>query len=155
MKDFAGNTPQAIKPPNYSRVQKPHNQRKAPNPSKPTRQPRNPLKTPLKRETGHNIGLLQESKCSKEDKRQGTHRKSNGRLSNPAPPAPGGRDHRPKRRVTRQHLQPSKLKYILIFARFGLRKSRENTKHLQKIIYFCPFLLKICPDRLKIDIRRG
>ena len=44
------NTPQAPKPPNSTRVQKPHNPRKDPNPYKHTSAPQNALKTPLKRE---------------------------------------------------------------------------------------------------------
>ena len=60
----------------------------------------------------------------------------------------------PKREPHRKPLQPSKIKYILNFAPFGLPISRGNTKHPQKFIHFCPFLLKICPDRLKIDDRR-
>ena len=44
------NTPQAPKPPNLSRAQKPHNQRKDLNPYKHTSAPQNALKTPLKRE---------------------------------------------------------------------------------------------------------
>ena len=44
------NTPQAPKPPNLSRTQKPHNQRKDLNPYKYTSAPQNALKTPLKRE---------------------------------------------------------------------------------------------------------
>lgn len=59
------NTPQAFNPPNYSRVQKPHNPRKDLNPYKYTSAPQNPLKTPLKCEIRHNIGLLQERQSSK------------------------------------------------------------------------------------------
>lgn len=43
-----------------------------------------------------------------------------------------------------------KVKYIFVFAVFGLRFSRENTKAHQIKSNFCPFLLKICPDCLKI-----
>ena len=42
------NTPQASKPPNHSRTQKPHNQRKDLNPYKHTSAPQNPPKTPFK-----------------------------------------------------------------------------------------------------------
>ena len=40
------NTQQAPKPPNHSRVQKPHKPRKAPRQYKPTQQPQTTLKTP-------------------------------------------------------------------------------------------------------------
>ena len=46
----------------------------------------------------------------------------------------------PKREPQRKPLQSSKSKYILNFALFGLRKSRENTKAHQKIIHFWPLL---------------
>ena len=72
-----------------------------------------------------------------------------------APPAPSGHHHRPKERATTEAPAPSKSKYILNFALFGLRKSRENTKAHQRKIHFCPVLLKICPDELKIDDQRG
>lgn len=46
-------------------------------------------------------------------------------------------------------------KICLDFALCCLRKSRENTKAHQRKIHFCHFLLKICPDGLKIDDQRG
>ena len=46
-------------------------------------------------------------------------------------------------------------KICLDFDTSCLRKSRENTKAHQKFIYICRFLLKICPDGLKIDDQRG
>lgn len=55
-----------------------------------------------------------------------------------------------KREPQRKPLQPLKPKYIFTFAVFGLRKYRENTKRPQRKSNFCPFLPKICPDRLKI-----
>ena len=89
---------------------------------------------------------------TKEGQRDGTHPK---RGSRSAPPATSGHHHRHKWRATTEAPAPSKLKYILNFALFGLRRSRENTKAHQKIIHFCPVLPKICPDGLKIDDQRG
>lgn len=63
------NTPQVFKPPNHSRTQKPHNQRKTLNPYKYTSAPPNPLKTPLKREIRHISRLMQESKRKERQQR--------------------------------------------------------------------------------------
>lgn len=110
---------------------------------------------------GHISKRMQESKSSRGTKagRKGRNAPREQRQSlHPAPPAPSGHDHRHKWRATPAAPKPTKYKYILTFAVFGLRKSRENTKHPQKIIYFCPFLPKICPDRLKIchdESRKG
>ena len=129
------NTPQAFNPPNYSRVQKPRKPRKAPKQYKPTRNKRNPLKTPLKCEIRHISRLMQESKSNKADKRQGTrHKRTTANrwqvlsLERSCNPATSGHHHRPKERAHRKPLQSPKLKYILDFALFCLRKSRENTK---------------------------
>lgn len=65
------NTPQAIKPPNSTRVQKPHNQRKAPKPSKPTQQPQNPLKTPLKSQIKPYMQATHQAQSRGADERQG------------------------------------------------------------------------------------
>ena len=72
----------------------------------------------------------------------------------------------PKREPQRKPLQSSKLKYILDFAPFGLRNSRENTKAHQKIIHFCHFcpddrqgigwrVLDVCPDMGRVEHKRG
>ena len=37
------------------------------------------------------------------------------------------------------HLLPLVFKCFFTFALFGIRKSRENTQPLQRILYFCPF----------------
>ena len=65
--------PQAFKPPNYSRVQKPHNPRKAPKPSKHTRNKRNPPKTPLKSQIKAYSSAIAHKQSRKADKRRGTH----------------------------------------------------------------------------------
>ena len=47
-------------------------------------------------------------------------------------------------------IQAPKLKILFTFALFGLRKSRGNTKPLQRILNFCPFLAyfePFCPVR--------
>lgn len=49
-KRFCRKSHQAPKPPNYSRVQKPHNPRKASRQHKPTRNLQNPVRTPLESE---------------------------------------------------------------------------------------------------------
>ena len=67
------NTPQASKPPNTSRAQKPHKPRKTPNLYKYTPTPQNPLKTPLKREIEPYLQATRQAQCSKADKRHGTY----------------------------------------------------------------------------------
>ena len=130
------NTPQASKPPNSTRAQKPHKPRKAPSPYKYTSAPQNPPKTPFKKRNRAYLKADAGKQNRQADKRRGTRHESRTSHKSRSP-------------------APSKLKYILNFALFGLRKSRENTKAHQRKIHFCHFLLKICPDRLKIDDRRG
>lgn len=98
------NTPQAPKPPNYSRVQKPHNPRKTPKQYKHTRNKRNPLKTPLKCEIEPYSSIAHHKQSSRADK--GRERTTKGpepppagpEASKPCPPAPGGHDHRHHKR---------------------------------------------------------
>ena len=66
------NTPQAIKPPNLSRTQKPHKPRKAPEQYKPTSSKGNPLKTPLKREIKPYLQATHRGQSERADERQGT-----------------------------------------------------------------------------------
>ena len=67
------NTPQVFKPPNYSRVQKPHKPRKARKPHKPTRNPIKPAKTPQKREIGPYLQATHQGKSERADKSNGIH----------------------------------------------------------------------------------
>lgn len=69
------NTPQAFKPPNHSRTQKPHKPRKARKPSKPTQTQQTALKTPLE--------------CEIEPYLQATHHKQSERAGK-------GTEHTPK-----------------------------------------------------------
>ena len=62
------NTPQAPKPPNHSRTQKPHNPRKARNQYKPTRDHQNPVKTPKNAKQGHICSQPTTSKAAKRPK---------------------------------------------------------------------------------------
>lgn len=121
------NTPQAPKPPNYTRAQKPRKPRKAPNPHKYTSAPQNPLKTALNCEIRHNIGLLQESKYSRGDngrtKGRNTPRKANGRPSKARPPAPVTSK---SRQPTPPHTAPP-FKYIFDFRPF--RSPKFPRKH--------------------------
>ena len=151
------NTPQAFKPPNSTRAQKPHNQRKAPNPYKYTSAPQNALKTPLKREIEPYL------KADAGEQKQESGQKS-GRKGRNTPPETLERLHHlhqwTRWNTTTKGAHDTTHQYhiskiCLDFAPFGLQNSRENTKAHQKFIHFCPFLPKICPDRLKIDIRRG
>ena len=134
------NTQQASNPPNYSRTQKPHKPHKAPRQHKPTQQPQTALKTPLKCEIEPYSQATHQTKSSKADKRRGTQHERRSIRKQPRPPAPSGHD---EGRHGTHHRAPSlysPFKISLIFALFGLRKSRENTKHPQKFIHFCPLL---------------
>ena len=75
------NTPQAFKPPNYTRVQKPHKPSKAPNPHKYTPTPQNPLKTPLKHEIKPYSSAMHHKQSRQAGKRHGTHHKRRGRAT--------------------------------------------------------------------------
>lgn len=154
------NTPQTLYPPNSTRVQKPHKPRKDLNPYKYTSAPQNPLKTPLKSQIKPYLQSTHHKQSRRADKRQGErdgthtagHRKPLHHLHHLHPVDTTTATTKEDESST---TEAPKVKYIFVFAVFGLPNSRENTKHPQKIIYFCPFLLKICPDRLKIDNRRG
>lgn len=66
------NTPQAPKPPNSTRAQKPHSQRKDLNPYKYTSAPQKPLKTPLKSEIRAYLQATRQEQSNKADKKEGT-----------------------------------------------------------------------------------
>lgn len=90
---------------------------------------------------------IHRKQSSKADKKEGTHHQRTRAGIQAGPEAPRA-DHlpqvdTPKDRHGTHHRAPSLylfFKISLIFALSCLRKSRENTKHPQKIIYFCPFL---------------
>ena len=87
------NTPQAFKPPNYTRVQKPHKPSKAPNPYKHTSAPQNALKTPLKREIEPYSSAMHHKQSRKAGKRHGTHHQRRGQATKAGSPAPSGHHH--------------------------------------------------------------
>ena len=62
------NTPKAFYPPNSTRAQKPHKPRKARDQHKPTQNPQNPLKTPLKREIEPYSQAMHQGKSEKAEK---------------------------------------------------------------------------------------
>ena len=75
--------------------------------------------------------------------KEGAHDQRSGQAREPDHLPPVDTTTAPKREPHRKPLQPSKIKYILNFALFGLRKSRENTKAHQIKIHFCPILPRL------------
>ena len=119
------NTPQDIKPPNSTRVQKPHNQRKDLNPYKYTSAPQNPPKTPLKREIKPYSNAMHHKQSRQADKRRGTrHESRTSHKSRPpatqwTPPPP------PQKRM----------------------KAAPRKPQTQNIFHFCPFRSPIFPRK--------
>ena len=88
--------------------------------------PQNPLKTPLKCEIEPYSDAMHHKQSRKGTKGM-EHGTKAGRATRADHLPPSGHHHRPKERATTEAPATSKSKYILNFALFGLRKSRENT----------------------------
>ena len=101
------NTQQAFKPPNSTRVQKPHKPRKDINPYKYTSAPQNPLKTPLKREIEPYLQAMHHKQSRKADKRQGTHHERRGQARKPAHLPPVDTSQGRQKATTCPHFAPT------------------------------------------------
>ena len=148
------NTQQAPKPPNLSRTQKPHNPRKDLNLYKHTSAPQNALKTPLKCE------IKPYSQATRQAKQERDKGRAKGRntpkereqertaCTRWTPPPPQRESH---------NGSPCTLKTQIYLKFYPFWSPKIPRKHQSKQInvYFCHFLSKICPDRLKIDDKRG
>ena len=139
------NTPQAPKPPNLSRAQKPHNQRKTPNPYKHTSAPQNPPKTPLKREIKPYSQATRQAKQER-DKRQGQKGRNTPKereqertaCTRWTPPPP-------KERATTEALQSSKPKYISLLPVLVSDFPEKTPKQENKCLLLPLFALIRCP----------
>ena len=151
------NTQQAIKPPNTSRTQKPHKPRKARKQYKHTSNKGNPPKTPKNANKGIFQGQHTKDKARELTKGRNTRQEDQRRHSSgPAPSKACNQWTPPPPQRENQNESPAilRFKYILNFALFGLRFSRENTKHPQNFIHFCPFLPRLSENPARLEKER-
>ena len=152
------NTLQAFNPPNYSRAQKPRKPRKAPNQYKPTQAPQTTLKTALKREIGAYFKPKHQKQSSKGTKAGRKGRNTHRRTPEAHAPCTTCTEWtRPPPQRESHNGSPCNPQNpnIYLLLPFSVSDFPEKTPSTpQRFIYFCPFLPKICPDRLKIDDRR-